>query len=202
MNYEKKYNKALTAVKKLQETNPSDEGIQNWINDNFPELNESEDERIRKAITSVINFSDDSNMFYSKNNVTQEQCIAWLEKQKPIKVNAEDEKIRKTLIRFHKSTIDIDGIKGDEILAWLEKQGKDKEINNFDVTPGLYKCVHRMFDGTPDGKLLFEVGNIYKCLSKHSRAEFEVSYGHSIYLEDPVVCKHFIPFKNKVKSKL
>lgn len=79
--------------------------------------------------------------------------------------------------------------------AWLEKQGKDKEIDNFDVLPGLYKCVRRMFDGTPDCRLLFEVDNIYKCLSKHSRAEFEVSYGHSVYLEDPVVCKHFIPFE-------
>jgi hypothetical protein len=94
-----------------------------------------------------------------------------------------------------------------DMINWLEKQGRDKEINNFDVLPGLYKCVHRMFSGTHDGKLLFEVGNIYKCLSKHDRAEFEISYGHSVYLEDPVVCKHFIPFEkqgkpnNKVEPK-
>lgn len=84
-------------------------------------------------------------------------------------------------------------------VSFIDKQD-EKEINNFDVLPGLYKCVHRMFDETPDGRLLFEVGNIYKCLSKHDRAEFEVSYGHSIYLEDPVVRKHFIPF-NKVEPK-
>lgn len=35
-----------------------------------------------------------------------------------------DERIRKALVRFRKSTIDIDGIKGADILAWLEKQGK------------------------------------------------------------------------------
>ena len=35
---------------------------------------------------------------------------------------SEDEKIRKALIRYHQSTINIDGIKGEEILAWLEKQ--------------------------------------------------------------------------------
>lgn len=34
------------------------------------------------------------------------------------------EKIRKALIRFHKSTIDVDGIKGDDIIVWLEKQGQ------------------------------------------------------------------------------
>lgn len=87
-------------------------------------------------------------------------------------------------------------------LKKIEKQSEHKqEINNFDVIPGLYKCVHRMFDDTPEGKLLFEVGKIYKCLSKHDRAEFEVSYGHSVYLEDPVVCKHFIPFGKEGKPK-
>ena len=42
---------------------------------------------------------------------------------------SEDERIRKALIRFHKSTIDIDGIKGKDILDWLEKQGEsDKSL--------------------------------------------------------------------------
>lgn len=41
---------------------------------------------------------------------------------------SEDEKIREALIRFHKSTIDIDDIKGDEIVSWLEKQGSVEEI--------------------------------------------------------------------------
>jgi len=43
---------------------------------------------------------------------------------------SEDEKIRKALVRFHKSTIDIDGIKGANIIAWLEKQGE--QDNNED----------------------------------------------------------------------
>ena len=86
-----------------------------------------------------------------------------------------------------------------DAIACLETQGEDKkEINNnFDVLPGLYKCIHRMFDGTPDGRLLFEIGNVYKCLSKHNRAEFEVSYGHSVYLEDPIVRRYFIPFEGE-----
>ena len=41
--------------------------------------------------------------------------------------DSRDERIRNTLIRFHKSTIDIDDIKGDEIVSWLEKQGQVKE---------------------------------------------------------------------------
>ena len=53
MYYERRYNEILAAIKKLQESNPSDEGIQNWINDNVPELCESEDERIRKKLISL-----------------------------------------------------------------------------------------------------------------------------------------------------
>jgi len=40
----KRYDEALKAVKNLREVNPSDEGIQNWVNENFPELKESEDD--------------------------------------------------------------------------------------------------------------------------------------------------------------
>lgn len=48
MNYEQRYKEALKAVKELQEANLSDDGIQNWVNEKFPELRENEDERIRK----------------------------------------------------------------------------------------------------------------------------------------------------------
>ncbi|MBR1453047.1 MAG: hypothetical protein IJ593_00150 [Lachnospiraceae bacterium] len=46
--------------------------------------------------------------------------IAYLQDIFPELKESEDEKIRKTLIRFHKSTIDVDGIKGEDIIAWLE----------------------------------------------------------------------------------
>ena len=115
-----------------------------------------------------------------------------------VDIENEDERLRKTAISFLKDFAEQGYENAVECIDWLEKQGEDKkEINNFDVLPGLYKCIHRMFDGTPDGRLLFEIGNVYKCLSKHDRAEFEVSYGHSVYLEDPVVCKYFIPFESK-----
>lgn len=91
MSYEKAYNKALERAKKWYNA-PNADKIPTYANriivEIFPELGESEDERIRKA-----------------------------------------------LVRFHKSTIDVDGIKGEEIVAWLEKQGeqkpteKQKEIN-------------------------------------------------------------------------
>ena len=41
---------------------------------------------------------------------------------------SEDEMIRKTLITYMKSVIDINGIKGETIIAWLEKQA-EKPVN-------------------------------------------------------------------------
>lgn len=76
-NYEQKYNKLVNAIKVLQETNPSDVGIQNWVNDNVPELRESEDERIREEIANLIMQSTcNTKEFYRKR-----ELIEWLEKQ-------------------------------------------------------------------------------------------------------------------------
>ena len=54
MNYEQRYKEALKAVKELQEANPSDDGIQNWVNENFHELAKSEDERMVKEIMCCV----------------------------------------------------------------------------------------------------------------------------------------------------
>ena len=83
-NYEKRYKDALEAIKKLQEANPSDEGIQNWVNDNFPELAESEDERIRKEIIEYI-----------KTGTYHKDWIAWLEKQNKQKTDIPKWKYKK-----------------------------------------------------------------------------------------------------------
>ena len=205
------YNKAIERTKKLYGNRITKEI--------FPELKEDDDEKIKKDLIQWVDeFPDTIWKGHYKNDI-----IAWLEKQgdkdkliqelgeykvkytqevleKHINSmnNKDDERLRKTTIAFLKDFAEKGYENAVECIDWLEKQGEDKkEINNFDVLPGLYKCIHRMFDGTPDGRLLFEIGNVYKCLSKHDRAEFEVSYGHSVYLEDPVVCKYFIPFESK-----
>jgi len=79
MDYKEKYNRLLDAIKELQKANPSDDGIQNWINDNVHELKESEDEQHRKWILEYL---------YDGLRKSDEQfkdqfksAIAWLEKQ-------------------------------------------------------------------------------------------------------------------------
>lgn len=78
MNYEQKYNKLVNAIKVLQETNPSDEGIQNWVNENVPELWESENERIRKSLINGFKRYDDGALF---NGCSVREILPWLEKQ-------------------------------------------------------------------------------------------------------------------------
>lgn len=73
-DYEKKYKEALNRAREIHRNENEKRSDMEWL---FPELKESEDEKIREA-----------------------------------------------LVRFHKSTIDIDGIKGADILAWIEKQGE------------------------------------------------------------------------------
>lgn len=78
MDYKEKYNKLVEAVKVLQETNPSDEGIQNWVNDNVPELAESRDEKVRKWI---YNYFRSCFPTWIHPDITCGEILAWLEKQ-------------------------------------------------------------------------------------------------------------------------
>jgi hypothetical protein len=72
-------------------------------------------ERAREIIKDYENRDLKDILFYAKED---------FEAIFPELAESEDEKIRKALIRFHKSTIDVDGIKGEDIIAWLEKQGE------------------------------------------------------------------------------
>ena len=76
MDYEQRHKEVLDAIKKLQEANPSNDGIQNWVNENFPELAESEDEKIRKELIEKVKETPACIGFNDKNAV-----LAWLEKQ-------------------------------------------------------------------------------------------------------------------------
>lgn len=83
MNYEQRYKEALKAVKELQEANPSDDGIQNWVEEKFPELHESWDERIRKEILEYFQQFENEGL----RGINISDWIAWLEKQKSEEIN-------------------------------------------------------------------------------------------------------------------
>lgn len=87
MDYEEKYNAALERAKKLQETCDSTT-IVGWCEYIFPELAESEDERIRKELIEQVAYiipNDDEVDSEGDALSTYQKRIdkyrAWLEKQ-------------------------------------------------------------------------------------------------------------------------
>ena len=83
MNYEQKYKEALERAKKY--VNIDEDSTQVYtkgvVEEIFPELAESEDEKIRK---SLIDFVGDTSVrfFLQVYNISKEDVLAWLEKQK------------------------------------------------------------------------------------------------------------------------
>ena len=90
--YEKKYNEALERARKIHDEIVNNEviGFPEQIIDIFPELRESEDERIRKGIIEIIKEVSGPDCDVYLNEKKQEKYLAWLEKQKEQKpdVNA------------------------------------------------------------------------------------------------------------------
>jgi hypothetical protein len=77
MDYEKRCNELIDAIKELMEANPHDEGLQNWVRDNVPELAESEDEKIRKALLELFSNVDKKDW----RGIPNEKIVDWLERQ-------------------------------------------------------------------------------------------------------------------------
>lgn len=80
----KRYDEALEMAKKLIENEETNVPVfyVNNIKDIFPELKESEDERIKKVIKQVLSESTtEKDECYLDNGVTQQEVFAWLEAQ-------------------------------------------------------------------------------------------------------------------------
>ena len=144
----KAYDEAIGRAKKLYSN-----GIAEEI---FPELKESEDEKIRKEIISILR-----NAYWTSNKNRFNELVTWIEKQRDkdkliqelgeYKVkytqevlekyvnsmsNKDDERLRKTAIAFLKDFAEQGYENAVECIAWLEKQGKkptDKAKPRFNV---------------------------------------------------------------------
>ena len=124
----KAYDEALERAKKLHDKID--------IKEIFPELNESEDERIKKAIIEFFE-SEDDNTTYSL--VRKKDIIAWLERQGKEEYGLKsfkDEDVRKFMQYIEKQakayefnlpnrSYDIYAFAKD-LLVWLEKQSEQE----------------------------------------------------------------------------
>lgn len=151
MDYEKKYEKLVDAVKVLRDNNPSDEGIQNWVSDNVPELRESEDARTRKGLTDFLKRKFENSCSPTPSKKVLTGWIAWLEKQGEKEldprysildklIEADDiyqMSVNDTMVGEAKNKA-IEALSNLEIskLLGLEKQGEQKSIwHNEDEEP-------------------------------------------------------------------
>lgn len=90
MDYKEKYIAALERAKKLQETCDS-QAVVGWCEYIFPELKESEDELIRKAIKSGIRHLETQLGYDAVDGVDILDIYSWLEKQGNKSVNIDIE---------------------------------------------------------------------------------------------------------------
>ena len=79
MNYKEKYEQALERASKLRVQNPFDT-VGQMVEHIFPDLRESEDERIRKGLIKAVSRIFEGHKLFD-TDVTREEALAWLEKQ-------------------------------------------------------------------------------------------------------------------------
>ena len=131
-----RYDEAINAIKELKAKHPTALVIKDWIKENFPELAESEDERIRKWLIALIK----SNEYGPISNVGEMPCsklnvIAWLEKQAQKAWTEEDKKMLKWVTGYLENKM-LNAPMGEErtacknAIAWFKKlEGEQKPID-------------------------------------------------------------------------
>ena len=155
MDYEKKYKEALEGAKKIieyyKEHHRCDETSIEDLESIFPELKESEDERIRKEL--IEHCKNQAKPYIDTGNECPQiqSWIVWIEKQRDkdkliqelgeYKVkytqevlekhinsisNKDDERLRRTTIAFLKDFAEQGYENAVECIDWIGKQGKQK----------------------------------------------------------------------------
>ena len=131
MDYKEKYEEAFERAKDIYNDDPNSSTARAVCEQIFPELEESEDEKIRKEILNVIHQLDDNTTICGRNYDFQ-KWISWLEKQGEL-VNS----LSKGLDNAHER---IDGLiqKNNSLIEQLEKQGEQ---------PNPYSGISFEYDG-------------------------------------------------------
>ena len=93
MDYENLYKNALERARVWKEKSGMPADKQGILDDIFPELAGSEDEKVRKALVEMVRDRTGDELWVDYN-VHKEEVLAWLEKQgeqKPIEWDADDD---------------------------------------------------------------------------------------------------------------
>ena len=141
MNYEKRYNELIDAIKEMMEANPHDEGLQNWVHDNVPELTESEDERIRKALLEL--FSNACKKDW--RGIPNEKIVDWLERQGGITKSNEEEQGGITNLSEEEQNRFAKGILSNCALSFINYLDANKYESKMCVSDGECEDIENAF---------------------------------------------------------
>lgn len=179
MDYEKKYKEALERAEILKKTcgNPA---IIGWCEHIFPELKESEDERIRKVLVRWFEVGARGSETF--NGIPTDKILAWLEKQKPQQTPQwMIDFLDANRMKFASAIADdYDFVREEEgkiiaIINWLEKQSnntaleaiKEKSVDNANKITPKFKVgdwIIRSAEGLKhDTYLITDVKDYYVC---------------------------------------
>lgn len=136
----KRYGEALERAKKLQKTCNST-AVVGWCEYIFPELKDSENERIRKVLLDYFQSYKEVGTVGAEtfNGIPTDNILAWLEKQGEPEGKESDDELTwlKTFIEEEAYYLSMDIrdeadrkklIKLQNVLAWLKKQSEKQSI--------------------------------------------------------------------------
>ena len=164
MDYEKKYKKALGRCKKLYDefkTMHHNHAMED-LEEIFPELAESEDERIRKTIYNFLDSALGKDLLQRKCGLNPDSVLAWLEKQKeqkPAEWSEEDERFIRDAIAAVEAFY-TEGRGQEELVSWLKslRSQPHKEIYQAVKHDLAIKFMNYLDENRPEGKISLSNG--------------------------------------------
>ena len=138
----KAYDKALKKAAEIHRSSSYPQEVLH-IMEIFPELAESDDEKIRKVLIGWINLEPPTSFNDTFDGFSKEQILAWLEKQGEQKnlepldesvIDTEDKRMWTTIsqglsdVKEDAGWSDFGGVPVEEIQEWLKKQGEQKHV--------------------------------------------------------------------------
>ena len=136
MDYEKKYKEALEWARKVMQGKVG--FVLDEVLEKFPELKESEDEKIRQFLIHEVTETSDKIMSY--RNMNKKDILAWLEKQdKPVEINPTefDTRLQTLIGKFDSLPKEeligslgfwLNVVQNDGTYKPVEKQGEKKTV--------------------------------------------------------------------------
>ena len=204
MDYEKKYKEALENARQEYNTTENVER-KHWLEELFPELAESEDEKIRKVLIELVKCNERSG-YKLLNNVPTSSMLAWLEKQgeliKKVKPILE-------LIIDNVRQVVTDSLIGLESRLLTNLDNKINEINlklnTWSIPPfepnkvwydtnktngvekGIYPTCNQFTSKNPTPGSLIAAGNSYTCVKETPYKHFTIGKTYKSELDDCLV---------------